>query len=504
MLRSLTRSLTRSLPTLPTLPTLSHTLPTLPHTLPPTRMKTTTTTTHTFPTITIPNHDPTSPPVEISLLSQLVHGSGSRVFDSVSVRQARHPEFVDELDEPSSKLGNVDLEKNDATSLYTFTVDGGHPFHRHEGHRVVVGVAGAGGTLLSFSSLPDPEDGLLALDPQAFVDAMHVVRIPADALFTMRFDGKVWHRFSPATPGHPAFTAISTHTNELGGSLDPETRSLVAGGGGTIAALTQLAPPQVMKLLESAGPVEPGNVTTLSLEPLGAAQDAACSSFRASMGSLWRVLPRSRGAGWALTTDAVDRAGKRFRVTQLDSPEELIADSIMDKVLEQADHVDAFSVDLAPQPDLEAPELLALALEGFLENRPPGVGWMMWVRNALVSPLRLRTSPLGCPVSSLLGPAQGTLFDNRFPVHGSRIDRESNLAEVILGADDKHVSFRTLVRIDASSDPPTLTLANRVFSKNLFGKLYMAIIDSTHRRYVAPELLRHAAAYLTHLQSPVQ
>jgi hypothetical protein len=45
---------------------------------------------------------------------------------------------------------------------------------------------------------------------------------------------------------------------------------------------------------------------------------------------------------------------------------------------------------------------LVALLEGFLDNRPSFVSRLMVLRNALVRPLGLRTSPLGCPVSSLL------------------------------------------------------------------------------------------------------
>ncbi|GAA0748079.1 DUF2867 domain-containing protein [Ideonella azotifigens] len=35
-------------------------------------------------------------------------------------------------------------------------------------------------------------------------------------------------------------------------------------------------------------------------------------------------------------------------------------------------------------------------------------------------------------------------------------------------------------------------LSTRVACKNLFGRLYMAAISATHRKYIAPTMLAHA------------
>jgi hypothetical protein len=62
------------------------------------------------------------------------------------------------------------------------------------------------------------------------------------------------------------------------------------------------------------------------------------------------------------------------------------------------DHEDSVSV-FVPSTHLHstsAQQLLANLLDGFLYNRPQGVTRLMSVRNALVRPLGLRTSPLGC------------------------------------------------------------------------------------------------------------
>ena len=61
-------------------------------------------------------------PVEVSLIAQLGHGAGDALFASATRRQQAHEHFVDELDEPSARLGAMDLAKGDASSLYSFAV----------------------------------------------------------------------------------------------------------------------------------------------------------------------------------------------------------------------------------------------------------------------------------------------------------------------------------------------------------------------------------------------
>lgn len=58
----------------------------------------------------------------------------------------------------------------------------------------------------------------------------------------------------------------------------------------------------------------------------------------------------------------------------------------------------------SPFTQAGATALLASVSQGFLHNAPGGVSRLMALRNVLVKPLGLRTSPLGCPVSSLLSP----------------------------------------------------------------------------------------------------
>ena len=119
----------------------------------------------------------------------------------------------------------------------------------------------------------------------------------------------------------------------------------------------------------------------------------------------------------------------------------------------------------------------------------------MQLRNALVRPLRLRTSPLGCPVSSLLSKECGNLFQGKFPVLEQAVDARGLHAQVLLGADDRHLRFRSCVGVRIAEDGVHVSLATRVQCKNWFGRFYMACIDHVHRRYVSPAMLGMAVAY---------
>ena len=120
----------------------------------------------------------------------------------------------------------------------------------------------------------------------------------------------------------------------------------------------------------------------------------------------------------------------------------------------------------------------------------------MAFRNVLVKPLGLRTSPLGCPVSSLLSPNKTQLFAGQYPVLDQLIDRLDRRAQVILGADDKHLIFRSCVGVEiVDAHHAEITLGTRVHCKNFFGRFYMAAIDFVHRHYITPTMLRLAVEY---------
>ena len=429
-------------------------------------------------------------PVEVSLVARLGHGAGDKLFFEAQARQGRHGRFVDELDEPSAKLGGTDFQAGDATALYSFGIgERGHPFHRHAGHRVFTAVSGSGGTQLRFSGAASAE---LARDPASFVRALQHVDIPPDCLFTVRFCGATWHQFVPLRPRsrHPALFALSTHTNELGGELSDEARRQVLSGAGDIPSLTELLPNVVAAWLRACPP-RPGSVPTTELslhDRPGGLLAAMCANVRSLAGHLqrWRL-----GFGFRAGFVSVVH-GPRVVARRELADDCLLRDELRDRV---AHHQDRFTLTVTPpaKDARDAAQWLAAALAGFIDNAPRAVSRMMVWRNALVRPLGLRTSPLGCPVSSLLGPRAPVCFAGRFPVHREQVSADGRVAQVVLGADDKHLQFRSCVAVRALvGGAVEFSLSDRVACTNAFGRLYMAVIAMTHRKAIAPAMLAHA------------
>ena len=445
--------------------------------------------TPTFPFVSLPV-GPGRVPVEVSLVARLGHGAGDKLFFEAQVRQGRHGRFVDELDEPSAKLGSTDFQAGDATALYSFGVgDRGHPFHRHAGHRVFTAVSGSGGALLRFSGATPDE---LARDPASFVRALQHVAIPPDCLFTVRFSGETWHQFVPLRPRsrHPALFALSTHTNELGGALSDEARHRVLSDAGDIPSLTELLPDAVSAWLRGCPP-RPGSVPTTELslhDRPGGLLAAVCARYRSFAGHVqrWRL-----GFGFRAGFVSVVR-GPRVVARRELADDCLLRDELRGRV---AHHQDRFTLTVTPPPadTRDAAQWLAAALAGFIDNAPQAVSRMMVWRNALVRPLGLRTSPLGCPVSSLLSPNSPATFAGRFPVHRQQVSDDGRSAQVVLGADDKHLEFRSCVAVRLLvGGAVEFSLSDRVACTNAFGRLYMALISTTHRKAIAPAMLAHA------------
>jgi len=443
--------------------------------------------TGSFPAATIPARGG-GVPVEVTLIAQLGHGVGDQMHAGASARQRAHPAFIDALDEPCTKLGGTDFAKGDATALYTFSVGAkGHPFHRHAGHRVFTAVSGSGGAQLRFSTATPAE---LAADPAQFARGLHYVNIPPDCLFTVRFDGSTWHQFAPLDAAHPSLFAISCHTNELGGELSETLRQQVLAGEASIPSLTETLPETVAQWL-AANPPTPDDVPTIALAldaAPGSLQSRLCRFARGMLGRLRGLYATCRRAGGFLW-----ESQGRLPVQAIEPP----ADSLLHGQLERSyQHEDMVRIRLH-DPALArfgAPRLLADLLDGFLRNPPSSVSRMMAVRNALVRPLGLRTSPLGCPVSSLLSRREGETFDGRFPVLAQAADARH--AQVILGADDKHLRFRSCVAVRIVDEVHIeLTLGTRVHCKNLFGDIYIGLIERVHRHHVSPAMLRLATEH---------
>lgn len=440
-------------------------------------------------------------PIEVTLIAQLGHGAGSAVSLNAAARQREHSGFVDALDEPSVKLGGVHLDKGDASSLYSFVVGAqGHPFHRHQGHRVFTAISGSSGAQLRFSSATDAH---MVADPGSFVRALRYVNIPPDCWFTVRFGGGTWHQFVPlqADAGHPAFFAVSCHTNELGGSLPQALREQVLSNSATIPSLTELLPANVSALLTALHDVP---TTQLSLDaPHGSALAFICQKVRGQLGAL-----RSAWVKWSPVRGLSDLLGFHFPVQEShQSP----ADSLLRSQFGNSfHHEDNFSLVLPPHLVCgRSPKaLLSSVLGGFVQHPSKVVGALMQFRNTMVKPLGLRRSHLGCPVSSLVVKAPGTeRFDGQYPVLAQAHD--AGYAQVLLGADDKHLQFRTCVSVHQLPDGSArISMGSRVRCANVFGRIYMAAIDLVHRKYVSPTMLRtavQAAVDAWHVQvEPIQ
>lgn len=434
-----------------------------------------------FPAISLPSAAGGAP-VEVALIAQLGIGAGNRLIADTGRRQTAHPEFIDALDEPSTRLGGMHLAQGDASSLYSFVVGpSGHPFHRHATPRTFTAIAGSGGAELRFSTV---SASTLEQDPAAFLAALRIVTIPPDCLFTVRFGGGTWHQFVPRRRGHPALFALSCHTNELGGELAEAERTQVSANRATIPSLTEVVPADVQSLLERTDLARLPNIA-LALHAAPASPAArVCSATRHWVGSLRARL--GAAAPGFLSRSESGRAVTRRR----GQPEGSLLDAALPARCRHDDHV-SITLDRSEVARSTPSDLLARVLEGFLENRPLGVSRLMALRNVAVAPMKLRTSPMGCPVSSLLSGDRSRLFAGRFPVLDQDIGAVT--AQVLLGADDRHLMFRTCVRVQLNEDGSAdVGLGSRVFTRNLFGRLYMAAIDHTHRLYVAPSLLRMA------------
>ncbi len=427
-------------------------------------------------------------PIEIHLIAQLAPGSGDRLVEEAAARQRAHPAYRDALDEPSVRLAGMHLAHGDPSSLYSFVVGPhGHPFHRHVGPRMFTAISGSSGALLRFSGATD---AALAADPIAFVHSLQQVRVPPDSLFSVRFGGGTWHQFLPQRPGrgHAALFALSCHADELGGILDEALRARILDDRADIPCLTETVPEPVRALLAADPAPAVEHRLSLATKPDSIAQGLG-DLLRRACGRLQSARVRWRNSPRRASTPPLEPMASRER--------QLPARSLLPALLAEG-HDDCtlleLPAELGPQPS--ATRLLARVLEGFVENPPASVGVLMRLRNLLVKPLGLRTATLGCPVSSLQGTDSPGRFVGRYPVLASKVSADDRWAEVILGANDRHLRFRSSVSV--SLEPGgrcQIRLATRVSTSNAFGAFYMFAIRRVHEHHVAPTLLRWAVGH---------
>ncbi len=260
-------------------------------------------------------------------------------------------------------------------------------------------------------------------------------------------------------------------------------------GEADIPSLTELLPDNVLRCLAASPSAMAVPTTALSLHDRpGGLLEAACRRFRSFAGHVhrWRL-----GFGFRSGFVSAVRMPRVMARADL-APDCLLRDELRDRAIH---HQDEFTLTVVPTQPVAADSAkwLAALLAGFMANPPQGVTRMMALRNVLVRPFGLRTSPLGCPVSSLLATSATEHFAARFPVHSQSVSADRRTAQVILGADDRHLVFRSCVGVRLlEGGAVEFSLSDRVACRNVFGRVYMALIASTHRRVVAPALLSHA------------
>ena len=194
-------------------------------------------------------------PIEITIVGKFSADSAKAFVDVAFSQQAMHQTYIEEYNESSALIGKPTFPKKEAslndssidpTAVYTFGIDTRElVFHRHAGHRAIIGIAGAMGCILRFS-LCTPEEA--AISPLTFLQKMYVINIPSGRMFSLRFNGTIYHQFSPIDSSEKAFFAVSVHTNEAGG-LSGSLLEKVLAGEGSIPLLTEPAPENVLQLL---------------------------------------------------------------------------------------------------------------------------------------------------------------------------------------------------------------------------------------------------------------
>ena len=179
---------------------------------------------------------PGESPIELLIYAKMPPGSADLEMRQSHVYQLAHETFTDEFFEASAKVFNTDFQLGEKTAVYTFLVGKKDlQFHRHEGHRIIVGVVGSGGAVFRFShASPDEE----RRDPTLFVGKMSVIEMPPDCRFALRFSGRVYHQFGPLDPAFDAVFAVSIHTDEAGG-LSGDVLETVLQDQASIPLLTE-------------------------------------------------------------------------------------------------------------------------------------------------------------------------------------------------------------------------------------------------------------------------
>lgn len=147
-------------------------------------------------------------------------------------------------------------------------------------------------------------------------------------------------------------------------------------------------------------------------------------------------------------------------------------DSLAARALPSVDYLDVFSAAVGSEATLEG-----VARRLFL-GQPPR---LMRLRDALVRPFGLKTSPKGSRPALRLVPGERIGI---FQVY-ARSEQE-----LLLGQDDRHLDFRLCLRVVGDG---TATLATLVRFHNFVGRAYFFLVRPFHARIVKG-MLRRATA----------
>jgi hypothetical protein len=152
----------------------------------------------------------------------------------------------------------------------------------------------------------------------------------------------------------------------------------------------------------------------------------------------------------------------------------LASDASMRQLLPGAQFADTFRI-ATDDATLNARE----AAERMFNRQPQWVAALMRLRNAIASPLGLKT------------PSHNrTIAPNSigiFPVITETPDR------VVAGIDDRHLDFRVIVDVSGTAPDRQVTATTLVKTHNLLGRVYLATIMPFHR-IIVPAMLRQIAA----------
>lgn len=150
------------------------------------------------------------------------------------------------------------------------------------------------------------------------------------------------------------------------------------------------------------------------------------------------------------------------------------------RLYDGADLVDTYSVEL---PSCAATDVQELAR--FVLGHPPAwVAPLMAVRDTLMGSLGIKTAA----DLSRHGRAARNGVVGSFPV----VERLQS--EIVMGADDRHLDFRTAMLVEEAEGTRVLYWTTVVRCRNLFGRGYLTVITPFHRAIVPAYLDRAAAA----------